>query len=455
MQYRPRPYHGQQLRPTGSAPHRTFRGKMGAVPRPISLRVLRERIQWTLVFSAFFAFSGGVIASRLTVGQPIMILGLIGVALQTVPLRFGPVPALLAIWTLWGVLGYFVTPYPDAVIDAVTQLAKLCLIAVVGVNALRTRGQIRAYCVFLLFAFLLYPGRGTFLNWITGANLSLGGRAIWNGVYANPNDLAGISLLVLSIALAVSAGEVNRRYKLAALVMAGFLAFVIFITQSRGALIALGIFLIVVLRQMPKSQRVRATMVAAALGAVVVVFAPSSVWDRLSGLKNVTNTEDLAQVDAEGSAKQRFEIWKVARTIIAEHPLTGVGIGAYPLEHGNVAMRPQFNPIARGNRDTHSMYFNVLAETGIPGFLIFATLILVTVQYVNRVRRRAALLLPQQSLQLLFLLVGLLAFCVAAIWASYAKLNLLYLQLVLMWATAKVTERDLAQILRSQPTRVR
>ena len=197
------------------------------------------------------------------------------------------------------------------------------------------------------------------MNWITGANVGIGGRAIWNGVYANPNDTAGICLLLLSLALALAVGERDRRFRLAALGIAGFLVFTIFITQSRGALIALSVFVVVAIRRMPKRQRVRAAMIAGALGAVVAFFAPSNVWTRLSGLQNVTNTADLASVDPEGSAEQRFEIWKVARTIIAEHPLIGVGLGAYGEEHGIVAMRPQFKPTARGKRDTHSMYFNV------------------------------------------------------------------------------------------------
>lgn len=458
VQYTPNPYArprvGPQARP-GPWGRRAGTLVGGTPPVRSRVRALRERIRWTLVFSAFFAFAGGVIASRLTIGQPMIILGLIGVLMQTEPMRVGPVPSLLVLWTAWSALGYFSSPYPDSVVDPLLQLLKLCVIAFVGVNALRTRGQIRAYCIFLLFAFLIYPGRGTLLNWITGANVVEGSRAVWNGIYANPNDLAGVCLLLISVALAVFAGEQNRRYRLAALATAGFIAFIIFLTQSRGALIALSVFVVVALKRMPKQQRVRAVLVAGALGTLVIFFAPSSVWDRLSGLSNVTDTENLAQVDKTGSAEQRFEIWKVARTIIAEHPITGVGIGAYPEEHEQVAMRPQFNPTARGPRDTHSMYFNVMAETGIPGFLILTCLLLVTVRYVERIRRRAASLLPQQALQIQFFELGLLAFCVAAIWGSYAKLNVLYLHLVLMWAAAKAAERELAQLPRPQVARVR
>ena len=82
------------------------------------MHVLRDRVRWTLVFSAFFAFAGGVVANRLAIGQPVMALGLIGVLMQTEEMRFGPVPTMLAVWTAWSALGYFASPYPDSVADA-------------------------------------------------------------------------------------------------------------------------------------------------------------------------------------------------------------------------------------------------------------------------------------------------------------------------------------------------
>ena len=90
--------------------------------------------------------------------------------------------------------------------------------------------------------------------------------------------------------------------------------------------------------------------------------APNNVLDRVRGLKAIDDG-NLNQVDEEGSAFQRYEIWKVARTIIREHPVTGVGLGAYPAAHRLTATRSQFNPTARGRRDTHSTYLNVTAET--------------------------------------------------------------------------------------------
>ena len=414
-----------------------------------SAAVIQQRLRWPLVFTAFFAFAGVVISARFRAGQPLVILSVIGLLFQGKALRWSTVTPLLALWTAWCSFGLITSDYTDAVSDMVIQLLKLCVITLVGVNALRTRAQVRAFSIFALFAFLIYPGRGSFLNWVTGA-YTVFGRALWNGVYANPNDLAAVALLVLSIAAGLIFTERDRRLKLAAIATTTFLAFDIFITQSRGALIALAVFVFVVLGLAPKKQRVRATVGVALIGAVVIAFAPSSVWDRLSGLKNVTS-DDLSQVDAEGSATQRFEIWKVARTIIAEHPITGVGVGAYPLEHARVALRPEFLPTARGRRDTHSTYLNVAAETGLPGLMLFGAIIVVTLRYADRVRRRAARRDVAAAQQLLLLEVGLIVYLIAGLWGSFAKLNMLYLDLVLIWCTAKALETE-AAAARALPT---
>ncbi len=402
---------------------------------------LPQRLRWTLVFASFFIFAASVISSRLRVGQPVIILGVVGLLAQSGRLRWGTVTPLLSLWTAWCALGYITTDYPDAVSEGLLQLSKLCVITLVGVNALRTRAQLRAFNVFALVAFLIYPGRGSLLNYLTGAYVVAGSRAVWNGVYSNPNDLAAIAILLLSIAAGLVVSERQRLWKLAAVGTSAFLAFIVFITQSRGALIALGVFVLAVLWRAPKRQRARAAAAVALVGAVVVAFAPSSVWDRLSGLRNVTSS-DLSQVDAEGSATQRFEIWKVARTIIAEHPVTGVGIGAYSLEHGVVAPRPDFQYTARGQRDTHSTYLNVAAETGLPGFVLFAAIVAATLRYTERVRRRAVRHDPAGAQQLLLLELGMAAYLIAGIWGSYAKLNMLYLHLVLLWCTAKALETD-------------
>jgi O-antigen ligase len=179
----------------------------------------------------------------------------------------------------------------------------------------------------------------------------------------------------------------------------------------------------------------------------LAVTTPDSVWDRLGTLKDVTNEET-----AEGSARQRMEIWKVASAIFMENAVTGVGMGAYHKSHYVTSQRPVFDPIALGARDTHSTYLSLLAENGLPGLLLFLTVVGATVLDAERTRRRAKVDHPAGALQLYYMELGLLGFLVAGIWGTYGQLVLTYLHLALIYATAQVLK---AEMLPAGPPLVR
>ena len=97
---------------------------------------------------------------------------------------------------------------------------------------------------------------------------------------------------------------------------------------------------------------------------------------------------------------------------------------------------------ALGFRDTHSTYLNVAAETGIPGLLLFLATVGVVAVTSERTRRLARG--SPRAQQLLALELGLLAFMLAGVFGSFAKLSFLYMQLAIMWSVTDITKRELA-----------
>jgi O-antigen ligase len=154
--------------------------------------------------------------------------------------------------------------------------------------------------------------------------------------------------------------------------------------------------------------------------------------------------ESLQQVDPEGSAEQRYEIWKVAMAIIRDHPLAGVGLGAYSNVHEQYARGGGFSQIAAGKRDTHSTYLNVMAETGIVGFMLFMAIFGVAMVRADRVRRRIRERFPRYSQQLLFLNLGLLGYLLAGIFGSFSGLSFPYIYVALLVAMTSLAEGSLA-----------
>jgi O-antigen ligase len=165
---------------------------------------------------------------------------------------------------------------------------------------------------------------------------------------------------------------------------------------------------------------------AVAVAAVFVALTPASVWERLGGIQKLTSTSTIAQADPEGSAEQRVQILNVAWRIFKDHPVVGVGLGAYPNVNGMYA--PEL-----GRRDTHNTYLNLAAEVGVPGLLLWLALIISILKNANRSRKNAVdAELANKQVWIERTLVG---FLVASIFGTYSALTILYLMLGSIWCS--------------------
>lgn len=130
-------------------------------------------------------------------------------------------------------------------------------------------------------------------------------------------------------------------------------------TYSRGAFLGAGALAVTsVLRARHK---VRTAIVTIAVAAVIVPVLPQSFWDRMN---TITTKED----DMEKSSRSRLHFWRVAVAMADSSPLTGIGFSAFmsaydtfDTSHGEFGHR----------RAVHSSWFNVLADLGYTGLLLF------------------------------------------------------------------------------------
>jgi O-antigen ligase len=268
------------------------------------------------------------------------------------------------------------------------------------------------------------------------------GRAIWNQLYGNPNDLGAIALLQLSMAVTLVESEPKGWVRWSAVLGVVLVPMLILMTQSRGVFLGLLVFLAITFAG--QRRRLRLLFRLGVVALLLASIAPAGVWERVGTLRHATNSETLDEVDgAGGSARQRYEIWRVAGKIIRDHPLTGVGLGAYKPNHEQYALQPEFNPTAQGGRDTHSLYLNVLAETGYPGLVLYLAMLLTVLIAAERTRRRCRGVLDTAARQLLVLEAGLLAFLAAATFGSLPYLPHFLLHLVLLYGMSVVYRRQL------------
>jgi probable O-glycosylation ligase (exosortase A-associated) len=417
----------------------TASGRAVAMVRPsAAFPVLRPApnagVKWGLTLFGLLLYLLVITSYRLPLGEVAIMMSLGGVAFQRGAIRFPPYLGWLIAFAGWSVLVTTQTAYPDWAMPELITLIKLCLIVFAAANALQTPRQVRLFMVFFLGCFALFPLRGAMFNFFLYHN-DVQGRAIWNLLYSNPNDLGAMALLQLSMATALLVAEPKGWVRWSARAGVIALPMLILMTQSRGVFLGLAVFIAIAF--FGQRRRVRLALRLAVVAGILASVAPSSVWTRMQTLRSATNTSTLDQVDGEnGSARQRYEIWRVAFKIIRDHPVTGVGFGAYRPTHEQYAADVEFNPTAQGARDTHSLYFNVLAETGFPGLVLYLGMVGVVLLAAERTRRRCTRVFETGAKQLLLLEAGLLSFLVASIFGSLPYLPHFLLHLVLIYAVS-------------------
>jgi O-antigen ligase len=406
-------------------------------------------VEWSPAYIAFLVFMFVTITFRLPLGTGAMSIALLTLPLERDGVRIPMVVGLGVALLGWSLLGMTTTEFPAEVLAAIGDFAKVIAVLFVAVNVLTTRSRLRAFLVLTCILWFFFPIRGTLISYAVGGTLE--GRAIWNFVYSNPNDLAALCLLQLSVALGVLAVEHKWWVKLGTQIVAALLVLIIVLTQSRGAMIALIVFVLIFGKAYLRYVTVPRAIAGLALVALVGYVAPDSVWRRFSSIRSATNT-DMAQFDPEtndlatrqdqSSSVQRLAIWDVAEAMTAENPILGVGFGAYPNMHQRMAMQARFNPIARGRRDTHSTYLNLSSEIGLVGLAIFISAIVSVLRTSRRVRRLAKDRMPALAAQAFNFELGLYGYLVAAIWGSYGAATQTYMHLGLIYAAGRLLEQE-------------
>ena len=196
------------------------------------------------------------------------------------------------------------------------------------------------------------------------------------GPFINRHHFAGYMEMTLGLTLGLLfSGAVEREKRPLYLFAAGMMGVALIMTNSRGGIISLvaEIFFLVLLTGLgrrygadeegDKRTRVRTALVRAglALGLVIALFAGVLLLGGESALTRFTGT-----VNADDPTTGRAHFWSTSLKIIQDHPVTGVGLGAFHLAYTRYDTR---NGLFRLEQ-AHNDYLQVLTDAGIIGLLL-------------------------------------------------------------------------------------
>jgi O-antigen ligase len=181
------------------------------------------------------------------------------------------------------------------------------------------------------------------------------------GPYVNHNHYAGLMEMLIPIPLVVSLARIAPpKERIAAACAAAVMAGTIFLSGSRGGMLALVAELVVLAIVLVRQRYDWRT--AAALGLFLVLVVALLTW--LGGDELSQRLASVHGAHAEISGDMRFQINRDGLHMFSKRPVLGWGLGCFPVAY------PQFRTFYTNFfvNQAHDDYLQLLVEMGLLGF---------------------------------------------------------------------------------------
>ncbi|HEY6766232.1 MAG TPA: O-antigen ligase family protein [Candidatus Sulfotelmatobacter sp.] len=182
------------------------------------------------------------------------------------------------------------------------------------------------------------------------------------GPYVNHNHYAGLMEMLIPIPLVLALTQMARKKeRLIAAAGAALMAGTIFLSGSRGGMLALLVELMLLgVIAIRKQKGMRLALIAATflviLGGLSIWLGGAELGHRIFSVSSDTRSEI--------SGDMRWNIDRDGFRMFLQHPLTGWGLGTFPVVY------PQFRSFYTNFfvNQAHNDYLQLLVETGLLGF---------------------------------------------------------------------------------------
>jgi O-antigen ligase len=254
----------------------------------------------------------------------------------------------------------------------------------------------------------------------------IAGRFKLTGTTMNdPNDYAAQLILILPCLLLVVVSA--SQFMVSRIVAAGVFLYglyLILLTGSRGALMAIAITVLFCLWKLRPSQKIVAASTVILLVCATPFVVPQRILTRFSTTFQSANLpeKDPDLAGAVESGEDRLYLLKQSILTTLSHPIFGVGAGQFKNYEGRKAREIGL----RGSwHETHNSFTQVSSEIGIPALLFFLAAIIATYRMLDSVYRTARRRPPtKETLQIrstaFCLLISLIGFCTASFFLTLA-----------------------------------
>ena len=208
------------------------------------------------------------------------------------------------------------------------------------------------------------------------------------GPLGDPNFFAQILLIAVPVAALFGLTTRSRMKRHLAIAAGAIATATLLLTYSRGAMLALGVMGLMMLKAL--HIRWQTTAAGIALLAVLLVVMPRSVTERLVTIEEILPSAE-EPLHPDSSFQERKLLMTVAWVMFVANPIVGVGAANYTTRYDDYV--GSTSSAARQYADPadmhypHNLYLEAAAETGLIGvtlFLVIATACWITLRRAER-----------------------------------------------------------------------
>ncbi len=257
------------------------------------------------------------------------------------------------------------------------EYVKIIAISIFTTAVVRSREQLRILVWVIAMCFAFYGVKAGVSGIVKLGNVYI--KRGPGGMIEDNNDFALALAMSVPLLFHLGTSERNPILRKGVFGMIPLTMITVVLTRSRGGTLAMGMMVMVLVWR--SRNRLLGFTIAGLAACAVFALAPKEYKARIASIKDY---------EQEGSAAGRLKAWAVAGRMISDNPLTGVGFRRFQMNYLQYEPNPSAEQVAgEGTIVAHNSYLQIWAECGTPAFLMYISLILLSLLDIWRVRKEA------------------------------------------------------------------
>lgn len=277
----------------------------------------------------------------------------------------------LAALTFWMTVAAIFAIHPVVSTPYWEEYSKILLMTFVTMCIVTSRDRINQLVWIVVISIGYYGVKGGIFTIVTG-----GHNRVWgppDSFIEDNNALACALIMILPLMNYLRTNTQNRWVRYGLTGGMGLIVISILGSYSRGAL--LGLIAMLGFLGLKARHRIATAFITLGFFGAALLFLPQGWYERMYSID---------QYQTDDSAQGRLDAWRFNWRLALDRPLTGGGF-----EIGTDApLFKYYVPTAPINRAAHSIYFQVLGETGFVGLGLYLMLLLASYRAASGILRR-------------------------------------------------------------------